>query len=78
VILGFSKTMGGTRLQEVASTLKAKNPNVKIAQYTVANEAKCEQNDPNQDTYAVTAEVKKNNWWLRNAAGERCAVDGPL
>ena len=71
VILGFSKTMGGTRLQEVASTLRAKNPNVKIAQYTVANEAKCEQNDPNQDAYAVTAEVKKNNWWLRDASGER-------
>ena len=46
VILSFSKTMGGTKLQEVASDAEgAKNPNLPIAQYTLANEAKCDPND---------------------------------
>jgi hypothetical protein len=71
VILGFSRTMGGSTLQEVSSALKSKNAGIKIAQYTVVNEARCEQNDPTQDTYTITNEVKKNNWWLRNASGQR-------
>jgi hypothetical protein len=71
VILSFSKTMGDTKLQEVATTLKAKNPNIKVAQYVLVNEAKCDQTDPAQDTYAVTNEIHRNNWWLRNEAGQR-------
>jgi hypothetical protein len=71
VILSFSKTMGAAKLQEVTSGLKAKNPGITVAQYALANEARCDQSNTSEDTYAVTNEIHKNNWWLRNAAGQR-------
>lgn len=70
VILSFTKTMGGTKLQAMASDLKTRNPDIKLAQYVAINEARCEATST-EDQYAVTSEVHRNDWWLRNSAGQR-------
>lgn len=49
--------------------LKRMNPAIKIGQYTILNET---YDDPSVVPNADVIEaVTKNNWWLRNAAGEK-------
>jgi hypothetical protein len=56
-------------MRRVARALKAKNPRLKIGQYTVLNEA----NDDPRDvaTRDLREKLHAAGWWLRNAAGRR-------
>jgi hypothetical protein len=70
VILGLGKTLGATRINNFVSGVKALNPAAKVGQYTILGELKCDMT-PTEEVYALWQEVNQNNWWLRNAAGQR-------
>jgi hypothetical protein len=59
-----------SQLQAVASALKSRNPEIRIAQYTAMNEVLCYPSTT-QDQYDIATEVSRNNWWLRTADGKR-------
>jgi hypothetical protein len=66
VILGFTKAMGGAKLESMAAALKARKADLPVAQYTAVNEVMCYPRTID-DAYEVSSEVERNNWWLRNA-----------
>ena len=70
VILGLSKSLGATRIHDFVSGVKKLNPAAKVGQYTIINELKCDMSS-GEAMYPMWQEVNRNNWWLRNAAGQR-------
>ena len=70
VILGLSKSLGATRIHDFVSGIKKLNPAAKVGQYTIINEIKCDMGS-DEAMYPMWQEVNRNNWWLRNAAGQR-------
>lgn len=69
VIMSLWAGMGESRLQATIKGIKAINPNIKLAQYVIAQEiADLVPGDPN---YASWKAINDNDWWLRDAAGNR-------
>lgn len=70
VILGLGRSLGATRINDFVSGIKKLNPATKVGQYSLINELKCDSL-PDDEVYPLWQEVNRNDWWLRNAAGER-------
>ena len=70
VILGLGKALGATRINAFVSGVKALNPAAKVGQYSILNEMKCDMVS-SDELYPLWQEANRNNWWLRNAAGQR-------
>lgn len=71
-ILGFYKgwqPRQGYSHGDAVRDLQARNPNMRIGQYTVLNEARDVHNDTS--TADIVRKLNWHKWWLRNAAGER-------
>jgi hypothetical protein len=66
VILSITRGMGGAKLEAMAAALKARKPGLPVAQYTAVNEVMCHPRTVD-DSYEVSTEVTRNDWWLRNA-----------
>jgi hypothetical protein len=77
VVLGFYRGWNphgyaaspAAAMRKVVQALKARNPRLRVGQYTVLNEA----NDDPRDvaTRDLRAKLHKEDWWLHNAAGRR-------
>jgi hypothetical protein len=68
-ILGFWADMGPAQLQTRVSSIKALNPSIKLAQYVMLQELRDYQ--PPAPDYLKTETVNANNWWHRDASGNR-------
>jgi len=70
VILGLSPSLGASSLSGFVGGIKALNPAARVGQYTAINEMKCNMTSSNE-SYPLWLEANANDWWLRNAAGQR-------
>lgn len=69
VVMGLWPGMGETRLRANINGIKAINSSIKLAQYVMLQEiADLNSDDPN---FASWKSVNDNDWWLRDAAGNR-------
>lgn len=69
-ILGLSRSLGAATIRDFVGGIKALNPAARVGQYTIVNEMPCSL--PSTDErYPAWQEVQRNDWWLRNAAGQR-------
>jgi len=73
IILGFYRewhaNQGNEPIRQVIKDIKLQNPDIKVGQYTVLNEAYDDpDNLPNLDKYNV---LYANNWWLTTADGQQ-------
>jgi hypothetical protein len=74
VILGFYPGWRGDRdgslMRRAVQQLKQRNPGLKVAQYTVLNEAGDDPKKNAADRDKID-KLDKEGWWLRNAAGAK-------
>jgi hypothetical protein len=70
VILGMYPSMGVSTMQATINGIRAANPAVKIAQYTVLNEMMGTATTSN-DEYASVTQITTQDWWVRDAAGAK-------
>ncbi|HET9644494.1 MAG TPA: putative glycoside hydrolase [Burkholderiaceae bacterium] len=61
-------SMGVNGMQALVNGLRAVNPGIKLAQYTLLNEM-TRSATVNDDNYVLTQAVSANDWWLRDASG---------
>ncbi len=52
----------------VLRNLRRMNPAIRLGQYTIINES---YDEPGRVRPDILAAIEKNNWWLRNAAGQK-------
>lgn len=61
----------------VVNTIRGKNPNARLSNYTVLVDLQPKEimiaTDPRQPLLEI---VERNNWWLRNAAGQKMTQQG--
>ena len=73
VVLGFFPSWrgdkGGEVIREAVRAIKSHNPTVLVGQYTVLSEHTDDKAVSTQDE--VIDKLNAENWWLRNAAGEK-------
>jgi Hypothetical glycosyl hydrolase family 15 len=77
VILGFYKGWNPgnyganptAAIRKAVQSLKSRNPNVLVGQYTILSEANDDPNDP--PTQDLRDKLYANHWWLLNAAGQK-------
>lgn len=73
VLMGFYPTWkgdrGGEKIRGVVQAIKQLNPAIKVGQYTVLNET--QPAGPSNASSDVADKVSAEEWWLRNAAGDR-------
>jgi hypothetical protein len=67
-VLNMYPSMGVSAMQGQINALRAVNPNIKLAQYTILNEL---NGTPSGDTATPTNTVTADSWWVLNAAGQR-------
>lgn len=68
---GWKGDTDGSVIRRAVQAMKARNPALKVAQYTILNET---QSDPARTTNDdKIVKLDQMNWWLRNAAGARMA-----
>jgi hypothetical protein len=65
-VLNMYPSMGVSAMQGQINALRAVNPNIKLAQYTVLNEM---SGTASGDTAPVTNAINSYNWWTRYANG---------
>ena len=70
VILSLGQSLGPTAIRDFVSGVKKLNPATKVGQYSILNEIKCSL-AADQEKYPLWQEVNRNDWWLRDAAGQR-------
>jgi len=70
VVTGFWPNMGKTRMQDAMRAIKTKNPSIKFAQYVNAIEMQ-DFSSPTSEYYSLWNEINTNDWWLRDASGNR-------
>lgn len=70
VILGLWPGIGATKLQAMVSGIKARNPDIKLAEYVMLQEMRdaTSASDPDHPLWLA---LNKNDWWLRKASGDR-------
>lgn len=70
VVLGLYPSIGLDRMQSMINGLRGVNPDIKLAQYVILNEVSGSATT-NEDGYPVVQAVTANDWWVRDAAGNR-------
>lgn len=74
VILGFypgwERNKNKISIREAVDAIKKLNPNISIGQYTMLNEAP-DPNDIKSASRDIGQKVEQENWWLKNASGDR-------
>jgi hypothetical protein len=67
-VLNMYPSMGQSGMQSQINALRSVNPNIKLAQYVVLNEAP-NTAASNSDLYPVVQAINGANWWVRYANG---------
>ena len=72
-VMGFYRGWYGGGVstpREVVLNIKAMNPDILLAQYTILNEA-ADETSTNDARPDVGQKITAENWWVKNAAGEK-------
>jgi hypothetical protein len=67
VVLHYWPSLGASTLQSQVNNLKAKNPQIKLAEYTILNEWATSPPVTNTDNYPVTQQILGQDWWAHDA-----------
>lgn len=67
---GWRGDRNGEKIASAAQRVQSLNPDLKLGQYTILNEAR-EERTPKQSQFSKTTELDRSGWWLTDAVGDK-------